>query len=58
MLPKDARLDDFEVEHEFPRIGRRILVLNARKLHHDSGRESILLAIEDKTQAEERGEGP
>jgi two-component system, chemotaxis family, CheB/CheR fusion protein len=51
VLAKGARLDDFEVEHEFPGIGRRILVLNARKLHHDSGRESILLALEDKTQA-------
>jgi two-component system CheB/CheR fusion protein len=51
VLAKDARLDDFEVEHEFPRIGRRILMINARKLHHDGGRESILLALEDKTEA-------
>jgi two-component system CheB/CheR fusion protein len=57
VLAKGARLDDFEVEHEFPRIGRRILVLNARKLHHDSGRESILLALEDKTQAKNAEKG-
>jgi two-component system CheB/CheR fusion protein len=53
VLPKSARLDDFEVEHEFPRIGRRILALNARKLPRDSGQERILLAFEDKTQARE-----
>jgi two-component system CheB/CheR fusion protein len=51
VLPKSARLDDFAVEHEFPRIGRRLLVLNARKLQRDSEREGILLALEDKTQA-------
>ncbi|HVR70691.1 MAG TPA: chemotaxis protein CheB [Vicinamibacteria bacterium] len=51
VLPKDARFADFEIEHDFPRIGRRILLVNARKLHHDSGEESILLALEDTTQA-------
>jgi two-component system CheB/CheR fusion protein len=49
VLPKDARFEDFEIQHDFPRIGRRTLVLNARKLRHDSGHERILLAIEDKT---------
>ena len=57
VLPKDARFEDFEIEHDFPRIGRRTLVLNARKLPHDSGRESILLAIEDKTEARKAEEG-
>lgn len=50
VLPKDARFEDFEIEHEFPRIGHRTLVLNARKLRYDSGQESILLAIEDRTE--------
>ena len=50
VLRKDARFEDFEIEHDFPRIGPRNLVLNARKLRHDSGQESILLAIEDKTE--------
>jgi two-component system CheB/CheR fusion protein len=57
VLPTNSRLDDFEVEHEFPQIGRRILVLNARKLHRDSGRESILLALEDKTLAKNAEKG-
>jgi two-component system CheB/CheR fusion protein len=55
ILPTDARLEDYQVEHEFPQIGRRTLLLNARKLLHDSGsRESILLAIEDRTEARKR----
>jgi len=57
VLPKDARFEDFEVEHDFPRIGRRNLVLNACKLCHDSGQESILLAIEDRTEVTKAEEG-
>ena len=57
VLRKDARFEDFEIEHDFPRIGRRNLVLNARKLRHDSGQESILLAIEDRTEIKKAEEG-
>jgi two-component system CheB/CheR fusion protein len=57
VLPKDARFEDFEVQQEFPEIGRRTLVINARKLLHDSGKESILLAIEDKTEIRKAEEG-
>ncbi|HEX6172868.1 MAG TPA: PAS domain-containing protein, partial [Candidatus Binatia bacterium] len=47
----DSQIDRFEVEHDFPGIGRKIMSLNARKLSssgHDDG-DSILLAIEDIT---------
>ena len=57
LLPKDAPFEDFEIEHDFPRIGRRTLVLNARTLRHDSGQESILLAIEDRTEVRKAEEG-
>jgi len=57
VLPRDARFEDFEVEHDFPRIGRRNLVLNACKLCHDRGQESILLAIEDRTEVTKAEEG-
>jgi two-component system CheB/CheR fusion protein len=46
-----APVEDVEVEHDFPRVGRRTLLVNARKLHRESGHESILLAFEDKTAA-------
>ena len=57
VLRKDARFEDFEIEHDFPRIGPRNLVLNACKLRHDGGQESILLAIEDRTEIKKAEEG-
>lgn len=42
---------NFEVEQEFEKIGRRKMVLNARRLFQASNREPmILLAIEDVTE--------
>jgi hypothetical protein len=31
IIRERAAMDAFEVEHEFPRIGRRIMLLNARR---------------------------
>jgi len=43
--------DDFEVEHCFPAIGRKFMVLNARRVRQPLGNtELILLAIEDVTE--------
>jgi len=51
VLPRDQAVEDFEVDHDFPRLGRRIMVLNARRLERDEpGRELILLAIQDLTE--------
>src|SRR5580658_2988128 len=48
VIPHRASVEKFEVEHDFPAIGRRIMLVNARKIVrpgiHDG---SILLAIED-----------
>ena len=44
-------LEAFEVEHDFPSIGRRTMVLNARKVYRSGGKiHQILLAIEDVTE--------
>ena len=44
-------IEAFEVEHFFPSIGRRIMVLNARKVYRpDSKIQQILLVIEDVTE--------
>jgi signal transduction histidine kinase len=50
ILPQNSVFNDFVVEHDFPTIGRRMMVLNARRIHGqgDSTR-LILLAIEDET---------
>lgn len=47
VLPENNAFDDFEVEHDFDGLGRRIMVLNARRIDH---LQLILLAIEDQTE--------
>ena len=54
ILPKKATFDNYEVEHDFADIGRRIMLLNARQIQRASGKERIiLLAIEDITERRE-----
>lgn len=50
IIPERSSFEDFVVEHEFPDIGHRRMVLNARKMEQESGSPTrILLAIEDIT---------
>jgi two-component system CheB/CheR fusion protein len=49
ILPDKKELQDFEVTHIFPGIGRRIMYLNARQILNVNGDPLILLAIEDIT---------
>ena len=56
IVPKSSVFDDFELEHTFPDIGRRVMLLNARKLQAGQHGELLVLAMEDVTarrQAEE-----
>jgi PAS domain S-box-containing protein len=51
ILPQHTTFDNYEVEHEFATIGRRIMLLNARQIQRGFGKERIiLLAIEDVTE--------
>ena len=51
IVPERGVLEDYEVEHEFPSLGRRIMLLNARKVFYEGGAHTtILLAIEDVTR--------
>ena len=52
ILPQNSSFEDLEVEREFPRIGQRTMLLNARRIHAPAGKtQRILLAIEDLTEA-------
>ena len=54
ILPQKATFDNYEVEHDFFTIGKRIMLLNARQIQRGSGKERIiLLAIEDITARKE-----
>jgi len=51
ILPKNTVFLDFEIDHDFKTLGRRIMVLNARRIFHETKRmQMVLLAIEDITE--------
>lgn len=54
ILPKHTFFKGFEVTHEFPKIGRKIMILNARQMfvkEDKAGKDAIiLLAMEDVTE--------
>ncbi|MES2644555.1 MAG: PAS domain S-box protein [Myxococcota bacterium] len=49
IVPKSSDFADFELEHTFPVIGRRVMLLNARKLQAGHHGELLVLAMEDVT---------
>jgi PAS domain S-box-containing protein len=51
ILLHDTVFNDYEVEHDFQNIGRKIILLNARQILHEKiGSHIILLAMEDITE--------
>ena len=51
VLPQNTSFDGFEVTHDFPAIGRRVMLLNARRLYREpNNTQFVLLAIEDVTE--------
>ena len=53
ILLETSAFNDFEVEHDFETIGRKIMHLNARRIDRDANQtQLILLAIEDVTERE------
>ena len=51
IIPDKVAMDSFEVEYDFPAIGHRIMLLNARKvIYEDSDDITILLAFQDVTE--------
>lgn len=58
ILPQKTTFENYEVEHDFTTIGRRIMLLNARQIQRAMGKEKIiLLAIEDITERKEIEKG-
>lgn len=55
ILPKNTFFKGFEVTHNFPIVGRKVMILNARQIHFKEDNTSkkfppiILLAMEDVT---------
>ena len=49
IVPNSSVFNDFELDHTFPVIGRRVMLLNARKLQAGQHGELLVLAMEDVT---------
>ncbi|WP_332688715.1 sensor histidine kinase [Devosia sp.] len=50
IIPEKTSMDGFEVEHDFPNVGRRTMLLNARKVIYETGTSAtMLLAFMDVT---------
>jgi two-component system, chemotaxis family, CheB/CheR fusion protein len=50
VLPAHSTFRDFEVTHEFERVGRKVMLLNASEIFNPNAQSrTILLAIEDVT---------
>jgi len=50
IVPTSSVFNDFELEHDFPALGRRVMLLNARKLQAGHHGELLVLAMEDVTE--------
>ena len=51
IIPKNNTFEGFQMDHDFPTIGRRIMLLNARRIPTEADKTwLILLAIEDVTE--------
>jgi hypothetical protein len=55
IVPRNSRVDDFGMNHDFPRLGAREMLLNARRVELQPGHPFILLAIEDVTRKRREG---
>lgn len=50
VIPRHATVEDYEVVHEFLRLGTRTMLVNAREIRFDGGDRKMLLSILDVTE--------
>ena len=54
IVPEHGVMEDYEVQHQFPEIGKRTMLLNARKVFYEgNSHTTLLLGIEDVTSRRE-----
>jgi two-component sensor histidine kinase len=55
VIPKSTAVVDYEVQHQFPGVGQRTMLVSARRLFHpDNNSRTLLLSIVDATKRRER----
>lgn len=50
VIPSHIAVEDYRVEHDFLRLGRRTMLVNAREISFESGEKKMLLSIADVTE--------
>lgn len=50
IIPQKTTVEGYEVEHKFPRLGTRIMIINARAIKFDNRRQNVFLSISDVTE--------
>jgi len=58
ILPRDRSFDAYVVEHDFPAIGQRRMLLNARRIVGKTGNTQLILLAMQETSASARGTQP
>lgn len=52
ILPKTTSFDNFEIDHDFPHIGKKIMLLNACRMYlQDNRTKLIIMTIKDITES-------
>ena len=55
ILPNNSTLRDFEVEHDFPRIGKKRMILNAQRLVFEGEPEELIVLAIEEMNSRKRG---
>jgi len=50
VIPKHAVVTEYEIEHDFPLLGLRTMLVNAREIRYENARKKMLLSIFDITK--------
>ena len=57
VLPKRTTVEDFKVEHDFPTIGKKTLLLNACRLKADHDDDELILVAMEEVPRRSKGDG-
>jgi len=57
VLPHETKFENVEVEHDFPAIGRRRMMLNARRIVGKTGETKLILLAMEDVAIRDRAEG-
>lgn len=55
MIPENKRIENYKIEHDFPKAGHRAMLLSARRLYQPSkGTQYVVIRFDDGAKAHEK----